>query len=50
MKRYLLLAPDAPDARAVQLKIYEWERKAKTVSEPVEPVSHATSDGGKKNF
>jgi len=29
MKRYLLLAPDAPDASASQDKIYEWERKAK---------------------
>lgn len=28
MKRYLLLAPDAPNARAAQDKIYEWERKA----------------------
>jgi len=26
MKRYLLLVPDAPDARAAQDKIYEWER------------------------
>ena len=25
MKRYLLLAPDAPDARAAQDKIYQWE-------------------------
>jgi len=29
MKRYLQLAPDAPDARAAQDKIYEWELKAK---------------------
>ena len=28
MKRYLALVPDAPDARAAQDKIYEWERKA----------------------
>ena len=28
MKRYLTLVPDAPDARAAQDKIYEWERKA----------------------
>lgn len=28
MKRYLLLAPDAANARAAQNKIYEWERKA----------------------
>lgn len=28
MKRYLLLAPDAPNARAAQDKIYEWEAKA----------------------
>jgi tetratricopeptide (TPR) repeat protein len=27
MKRYLQLVPDAPDARAAQDKIYEWERK-----------------------
>jgi len=26
MKKYLLLVPDAPDARAAQDKIYEWER------------------------
>jgi len=26
MKRYLLLVPDAPDARAAKDKIYEWER------------------------
>ncbi|MFA6704478.1 MAG: tetratricopeptide repeat protein, partial [Bacteroidales bacterium] len=25
MKKYLLLAPDAPDARVAQDKIYEWE-------------------------
>ena len=29
MKRYLNLAPDAPDARAAQDKIYEWELKVK---------------------
>lgn len=29
MKRYLQLVPDAPDARAAQDKIYEWELKAK---------------------
>ncbi|MEW6720603.1 MAG: tetratricopeptide repeat protein [Thermodesulfobacteriota bacterium] len=28
MKRYLLLSPDAPDARAAQDKIYEWEALA----------------------
>lgn len=28
MKRYLALVPDAPDARAAQDKIYDWERKA----------------------
>ena len=27
MRRYLLLAPNAPDARAAQDKIYDWERK-----------------------
>jgi tetratricopeptide (TPR) repeat protein len=27
MKRYIRLAPDAPNARAAQDKIYEWERK-----------------------
>lgn len=27
MRRYLYLVPDAPDARAAQDKIYEWERK-----------------------
>jgi len=27
MKKYLMLAPDATDARAAQDKIYEWERK-----------------------
>ena len=33
MKRYLILVPNAQDARAAQDKIYEWERKAgKTVS------------------
>jgi tetratricopeptide (TPR) repeat protein len=30
MKRYLALVPDAPDARAAQDKIYDWERKAGT--------------------
>jgi hypothetical protein len=30
MKRYLALVPDAPDARAAQDKIYDWERKADT--------------------
>jgi len=30
MKRYLLLAPDAPEARAAQDKIYQWE----SVAEP----------------
>lgn len=29
MKRYLLLVPDADDARAAQDKIYEWESKIK---------------------
>jgi hypothetical protein len=28
MKRYLMLVPDAPNARALQDKIYNWERKA----------------------
>lgn len=28
MRRYLTLVPDAPDANAVQDKIYDWERKA----------------------
>ncbi len=28
MKRYLTLVPDAPNARALQDKIYNWERKA----------------------
>jgi len=27
MKKYLMLVPDAPDARASQDKIYEWEGK-----------------------
>src|SRR5450759_1770289 len=30
MKRYLLLVPDAPDARAAQDKIYQWEGVAGT--------------------
>lgn len=29
MKQFLMLAPNAPDARAAQDKIYEWELKAK---------------------
>jgi tetratricopeptide (TPR) repeat protein len=29
MKRYLLLAPNAPNARAVQDNIYGWERKTR---------------------
>lgn len=29
MKQFLVLAPNAPDARAAQDKIYEWELKAK---------------------
>jgi hypothetical protein len=28
MKRYLLLAPDAPDARDAQDRIYQWESVA----------------------
>jgi hypothetical protein len=32
MKRYLALVPDAPDARAAQDKIYDWERKAGTTN------------------
>ncbi len=28
MKRYLALAPTAPDARAAQDKVYDWQRKA----------------------
>jgi predicted TPR repeat methyltransferase len=28
MKHYLQLAPDAPNARAAQDKIYDWERRA----------------------
>jgi len=27
MQKYLLIVPDAPDARAAQDKIYEWEIK-----------------------
>lgn len=30
MKQFLMLAPNAPDARAAQDKIYEWELKAKS--------------------
>lgn len=30
MKRYLTLAPNAPNARAAQDKIYNWARKAST--------------------
>lgn len=30
MKRYLALAPDAPNARAAQDKIYEWEGKVRS--------------------
>lgn len=29
MKQFLVLAPNAPDARAAQNKIYEWELPAK---------------------
>lgn len=32
MKRYLALVPKAPNARAAQDKIYDWERKAGSVS------------------
>jgi tetratricopeptide (TPR) repeat protein len=32
MKRYLALAPDAPNARTAQDKIYDWERKAPAAS------------------
>lgn len=28
MKRYLLLVPDAPNAHAAQLELYDWQRKA----------------------
>jgi len=32
MKRYLTLVPEAPNARALQDKIYDWERKASTAN------------------
>ncbi len=35
MKRYLLLAPDAPEARAAQDKIYQWEVAAEPAASPV---------------
>lgn len=35
MKRFLLLAPDAPEARAAQDKIYQWEVVAEPVAGPV---------------
>ena len=35
MKRYLLLAPDAPEARAAQDRIYQWEIVAEPVTGPV---------------
>ncbi|HVE14991.1 MAG TPA: tetratricopeptide repeat protein [Elusimicrobiota bacterium] len=36
MKRYLALVPDAPNARAAQDKIYDWERKAASPPAPAE--------------
>lgn len=40
MKHYLALVPDAPDARAAQDKVYEWERRAN-----VAPRGGAHRDG-----
>jgi hypothetical protein len=41
MKRYLMLAPNAPNARAAQDKIYDWERKAPTTA-----TAQPTPSGG----
>jgi formylglycine-generating enzyme required for sulfatase activity len=45
MKRYLLLVPDAPDARAMQDKIYQWESVAEPepdVDQYQKPIHHVT--------
>lgn len=41
MKRYLMLAPNAANARAAQDKIYDWERKA-----PSAGAAQKTTQGG----
>lgn len=41
MKRYLVLAPNAQNARAAQDKIYDWERKA-----PAPVAAQSTPGGG----
>jgi tetratricopeptide (TPR) repeat protein len=41
MKRYLLLVPDAPDARAAQNKIYQWE----SVAGPELPQGYVSQGG-----
>jgi regulator of sirC expression with transglutaminase-like and TPR domain len=42
MRRYLALVPEAPDARAAQDKIYEWERQV-----PAPALPAATPAAGK---
>lgn len=50
IKRYLALVPDAPNARAAQDKVYDWERKAaaaeKAADQSAERAAPAPSAGG----
>lgn len=51
MKKYLALVPDAPDARAAQDKIYEWERfeaKKATVQVPAPPAGNVATPKAKR--
>jgi tetratricopeptide (TPR) repeat protein len=45
MQRYLALTPDAPDARAAQDKIYEWEPQAKRLADIGEAAVQAPKKG-----
>ncbi len=52
MRKYLLLSPDAPDARAAQDRIYQWESAAparvpSSAPQAAPPASDGRS-GGKK--
>lgn len=46
MKRYLQLAPEAPDARAAQDKIYEWELETPAAARPARPAQPARQSKG----
>jgi len=44
MKKYLVLAPDAKDARSAQDKIYEWEYLAPTIHETATKITTGPPD------